>query len=62
MSEWKTIDSAPRDGREILVIDGGKVRPAVWSNILGKFTGSGGNVFNWCENPTHWMELPECPK
>ncbi len=58
---WNPIETAPTDGTEIVVLDGGAVRTAVWSDMIGKFTGRGGNVFNWCENPTHWMPLPAPP-
>ena len=61
MSEWQPIETAPRDGSEIIVLDDGAVRSAVWSDTINKFTGDGGNVFNWCERPTHWMPLPSPP-
>lgn len=62
MSEWQPIETAPTDGSELIVLDDGFVRTAVWNPMMGRFTGAGGNVFNWCENPTHWMPLPEPPK
>jgi hypothetical protein len=62
MSEWQPMETPPTDGTEIIILDDGDVRTAVWNDGIGKFTGRGGNVFNWCENPTAWMPLPEPPK
>jgi hypothetical protein len=59
--EWKPIETAPKDGSMIIVLDSGFVREAVWNDIIGRFTGSGGNVFNWCDDATHWMPLPAPP-
>ena len=61
MSEWRTIDSAPRDGRWILVWVKGAVIPGAafydthhkewidsfWQAYFGPIT--------------HWMPLPEPP-
>lgn len=62
MSEWQPIESAPKDGKPIIVLDDGDVRVAAWSGMLGKFSGTGGNIFNYCENATHWMPLPTPPE
>lgn len=73
MSEWKTIDTAPKDGSEILIYLGApwnKPEKARWYEPWG----------NWQAGvipsdpareerfgigsaiPTHWMPLPEPPK
>lgn len=68
MSEWQTIESAPRDGTPVLVAERG---PNGWWIDVGenmydisdgpdKWRGrESSNVT--CE-PTHWMPLPEPPK
>ena len=63
--EWKTIDSAPRDGTKILVRDR-------FSAQVCQFTKEGVLELTWngerfsCDNnvdcdATHWMQLPEPP-
>lgn len=56
--EWQPIETAPKDGRDILVMDGDWLTIGWWSGE------------EWCRqdlhlslsNPTHWMPLPEPPK
>jgi hypothetical protein len=67
---WRTIDSAPRDGTEII---GGWVDPAwvyaIWwrgedSDAGWWFANEGPGDYNdelICPQPTHWMPLPEPP-
>lgn len=70
MTEWKTIDSAPRDGQSILAIISGNHKrtgspyvPEVvewteygwWNEMWGDQQNHG--VFH----PTHWMPLPTPP-
>lgn len=74
MSEWKGIESAPRDGKRILLWG-----PGVWIGYWdenaaqgdGKDDSPGWQIFrcdmdewySFCmDNPTHWMPLPEPPK
>jgi len=57
---WRPIESAPLDC-EVIILDGGNVRTAKWSPMLQKFSGVGGNIFNWCEEATHWMPMPPSP-
>ena len=59
--EWKPIETAPKDGKSILLYP---------SPYLGEYVAVG----NWAShpkvwmtagdmvNPTHWMPLPEPPK
>jgi len=65
MSEWKPIDTAPRDGTYVLGYREGEGWMTViyWSDYLYK----GGNWRAlYCEKgdwwPTHWMPLPQPPK
>ena len=69
--EWRTIESAPKDGRPML---------GFWSYLYhgDKYPTIGIDVIEWCEGRikgwkdtdgvmqdgiyTHWMPLPEPPK
>lgn len=68
MSDWQPIDTAPKDGSEILVNIDGKSRVVHWGGGFshkhhGRFPWvcqSGQNA--WRENvPDHWMPLPPPP-
>lgn len=53
--QWEPIETAPKDGRDILVWDGDSVSLAAWDNgwwVLVEYTLSG---------VTHWMPLPSPP-
>lgn len=65
MSEWKTIDSAPKDGTRIIGgSTGGRVE--VVAHAQGNWRGDpwreGHHLgrIAWIQ-PTHWMPLPEPP-
>jgi len=62
MTDWKPIETAPKDGTFILVAVPGEV--AIHIMLVWWLDG-------WCldmtntpivGNPTHWMPLPEPPK
>lgn len=71
MSEWQPIDTAPRDGTDILLFcrfDGrDEIKIAKWSDEQ-TYEGPFGQ-FRWKESegliaeriPTHWMPLPVPP-
>lgn len=74
MSEWRTIDSAPRDGSEILLYipRNSQYRPEMV--VVGRWNDRDIKPYftNDCERlygvrntrkhqPTHWMPLPEPP-
>lgn len=62
MSEWRPIETAPKDGALVLVSNtGGSVCIASWSGKKRKYWRYflGGEM--WTQ-PTHWMPLPEPPE
>lgn len=71
MSDWQPIDTAPRDGTEILLWDGYKLCVASWAFgslfriepkewITGECRGDY-NSYDTVDEPTHWLPLPETP-
>lgn len=54
---WQPIETAPKDGREVLVFEAGAVCLASWDE----------EAQAWCDivpmrpGPTHWMPLPATP-
>ena len=64
MSEWKTIESAPKD-RHVLLLASTVIGPPLivhgcWFKVSDREKGwidTNGEVWN----PTHWMPLPEPP-
>lgn len=68
MSEWKPIETAPRDGTKVLLgrfskgcEHDGRIRVDWWrTHMKAGYTGFGHfNPEYW--PPTHWMPLPEPP-
>ena len=62
MMTWQAIESAPRDGENVLITDGGRIflayqmsPPGVWRSAWG------GDNMTLTFAPTHWMPLPEPP-
>ncbi len=60
-SEWHPIETAPKDGREVLIHGKGGMIKVCWRD---------GDDWNWATDgtfvsaiykPTHWMPLPEPP-
>ena len=65
MSEWRDIESAPKDGTEFLAYwDHGKefpfMQPMKWSEAHGNFIITWDHDNNVC--PEMWQPLPEPPK
>ena len=59
MSEWQPIETAPKDGTEILVYRQNYLMQPIGVdkfNKYGQWTYSDSN-----HNPTHWMPLPKSP-
>ena len=65
--KWEPIETAPKDGRQILVIDiDGQfvvVEYSVWADGTAMWEiGHGENRIYCCNRPlTHWMPLPDPP-
>lgn len=65
---WQSIDTAPRDGTNILLVNHkGNMAVGLWIG-KGYDTGwwlRGGNkpdtFFNFHHGPSHWMPLPPAP-
>lgn len=63
MSEWQPIETAPKDGRDVLIVSDAyrdRVLVARWYKYNGKE-----GFRDWDADlhlPTHWMPLPEPPK
>lgn len=60
MTDWQDIESAPRDGTDILVFEKGVSRIAFWD------TARGGIWSEWPGRvqvyPEHWQPTPPPPK
>ena len=59
MTDWQPIETAPDDGRKIIVYGGSRTEPTIeeadggwWRLYIGAMNSI----------PTHWMPLPEPPK
>lgn len=67
-ARWRPIDSAPKDGTNVLLVNRrGNMATGLWQGE-GQFAGwwlRGGNgpnvFFNDHHGPTHWMPLPDAP-
>lgn len=64
MTEWQTIDTAPRDGTRILIAVDERfgvisVREGRWNKEQNAFTSPNG--FLLFTSATHWMPLPPPP-
>lgn len=69
MSEWRDIETAPKDGTEIVCVDAktGRVGKAVYRHNWHKREPAGAFVVpfspgsvsaTWWGEPTHWIPLP----
>ena len=66
--EWQPIETAPKDGTDILVMTGETMHVVRWINIHGDFDywavddNKHGPFTLRGKAPTHWMSLPDPPK
>ena len=58
MSDWQPIDTAPKDGTEVLLW--WFRRHVVGSYVAGGWTDE--SLGQYDVSPTHWMPLPEPPE
>jgi len=59
MSEWQPIETAPKDGRYLLLLADSQF------HRIGFWNGSSwddGDFYDHMADITHWMPLPEPPK
>lgn len=62
--EWKTIETAPKNGQEILVIymrQMGVMKLVNWNKIHKYWESKGEPSLGLENNATHWMPLPPAP-
>ncbi len=65
-SLWRTLESAPQDGTEVLVFVDGHVATAAdaegqwWATVAGQRTLEDGRALT-LGTPTHWRPLPPPP-
>jgi len=63
MSEWQSIDTAPKNGNHILVIDNeGLIDRCFWHQYRDSGCWENFSMDFELLNLTHWMPLPEPPK
>ena len=65
MSEWQPIETAPKDGTEVLLWDGGVYLghwlSKTWVWVMAPRDAIDHRAhLDWC-HPTRWMPLPEPP-
>ena len=70
MSEWQPIETAPRDGTNIVLFDGQRVSVGGWVSAADQGAEPGEEYLisaGWWSldlsdnQPTHWMPLPDPP-
>ena len=60
-TEWQPIETAPKDGTEVLVFSSGKMFMSFYSHDVGSWC-IDGRYDDFVEDVTHWMPLPQPPK
>ena len=69
MNDWRRIESAPKDGTQVLLVGGSGMLKPKTTYITGAYLPV---KTAWCDDqgsrlsemgftPTHWMPLPEAP-
>lgn len=60
---WQPIETAPKDGADVLVYGEGSYAVASWNGEEWRDMGDIGwaGMYGDGNQPTHWMPLPEAP-
>ena len=63
MTKWQPIDTAPKDGTDVLVFEDPMMVGAYWDTDPRDEGGQIWRILGVCEylHPTHWMPLPPAP-
>lgn len=62
MSEWQPIETAPKDGRKLLMWHPGMALGALVLFWMDGYWREPANSLGLKTTPTHWMPLPDPPK
>lgn len=60
--EWMPIESAPKDGTSVLVVQQGWIEIRNWYSLGNGLGDNCGWMGEGKMEPTHWLPLPEPPK
>ena len=55
---WQTMETAPKDGRRILVVWNGVTTIVRWDEIIETWWDDGGRPADENDSVTFWMEIP----
>ena len=56
-AEWQPIETAPKDGTRVLVVEDGEYHVAWWRQGWTR----AGDDYDIAMEPTHWQPLPPYP-
>lgn len=56
---WRTMETAPKDGAQIIVHDEGRVRFVQWCDAQEFWIEGASDIIPY---PTHWMPAPDLPE
>jgi hypothetical protein len=60
VSEWQTMDTAPKDEIIVLLVNG-SARVCFWDESLGAWKITRAHQVT-ARNPSHWLRIPEPPQ
>ena len=55
---WRPIETAPKDGTQVLVHDCGEIKVAFFREMYGHWS----DGYEGINTPTHWQPLPKPPQ